>query len=66
MKFENSGGRGLKLVYEQDPDGTGICHFIAFRYDKTVCWLDIEKQDCHGYLATRPEWCPLVEVEVRE
>jgi hypothetical protein len=51
----------MKLVYEQDPDG--ICHFIAFRYDKTVCWLDIEKQDCYGYLANRPEWCPLVEVK---
>ena len=55
----------MKLVYEQDADGTGICHFIAFGYDKTVCWLNM-KQDCHGYLANRPDNCPLVEVKDEE
>jgi hypothetical protein len=55
----------MKLVYEQDadPDGTGICRFIDFRYGKTVCWLDVERTDCHGYLANRPDNCRLVEVK---
>lgn len=51
----------MKLVYEQDEDG--ICDFNAWKDGKCCCWLDVDKNECHGILEKRPEDCPLKEVE---